>query len=42
MNKTNLEDYREEIIKKFFKDGYDDLEKSLKPWILDLEKKPLF
>nr|CAG8515237.1 3757_t:CDS:2 [Entrophospora candida] len=42
MNKTNVEDYREEITKKFFKDGYDDLEKSLKPWILDLEKKPLF
>ncbi|CAJ0845194.1 17483_t:CDS:2, partial [Entrophospora sp. SA101] len=36
MNKTNLEDYREEITKKFFNDGYDDLEKSLEPWILDL------
>ncbi|CAJ0908448.1 21436_t:CDS:2, partial [Entrophospora sp. SA101] len=25
-----------EITKRFLEDGYDDLEESLKPWILDL------
>ncbi|CAJ0901884.1 8850_t:CDS:2, partial [Entrophospora sp. SA101] len=36
MNETNSNNYKEEITKRFLEDGYDDLEESLKPWILDL------
>nr|CAG8543234.1 5316_t:CDS:2 [Entrophospora candida] len=36
MNKTNSNNYKEEITKRFLEDGYDDLEESLKPWMNDL------
>ncbi|CAJ0925812.1 8217_t:CDS:2, partial [Entrophospora sp. SA101] len=36
MNETNSNNYKEEITKRFLEDGYDDIEESLKPWILDL------